>query len=99
MYSYLKGELSEKYPTTIVVDCNGVGYDLFIPLSTYDKMPEIGKEVKILVHYSFNESDGVRLFGFYSTEEKSLFKQRIDQIGNIVPPYGISDSRPVFPLH
>jgi hypothetical protein len=39
--------------------------------------------------------------GYYElrAKEKSLFKQRIDQIGNIVPPYGISDSRPVFPLH
>lgn len=78
MYSYMKGILSEKYPTTIVVDCNGIGYDLFIPLSTYDKLPEIKKEVKILVHYSFNESDGVRLFGFYSDEEKLLFRQLIN---------------------
>ncbi len=89
MYSYLKGELSEKYPTTIVVDCNGVGYDLFIPLSTYDKLPEIGKEVKILVHYSFNESDGVRLFGFYSDEEKSLFRQLIN-ISKVGPKLALS---------
>ena len=89
MYSYLKGLLSEKYPTTIVVDCNGVGYDLFIPLSTYDKLPEIGKEVKILVHYSFNESDGVRLFGFYSDEEKSLFRQLIN-ISKVGPKLALS---------
>lgn len=89
MYSYLKGELSEKYPTTIVVDCNGVGYDLFIPLSTYDKLPEIGKEVKVLVHYSFNESDGVRLFGFYSDEEKSLFRQLIN-ISKVGPKLALS---------
>jgi len=89
MYSYLKGELSEKYPTTIVVDCNGVGYDLFIPLSTYDKLPEIGKEVKILVHYSFNESDGVRLFGFYSDEEKSLYRQLIN-ISKVGPKLALS---------
>ena len=89
MYSYLKGELSEKYPTTIVVDCNGVGYDLFIPLSTYDKLPETGKKVKVLVHYSFNESDGVRLFGFYSAEEKSLFKQLIN-ISKVGPKLALS---------
>ena len=89
MYSYLKGELSEKYPTTIVVDCNGVGYDLFIPLSTYDKLPEIGKEIKILVHYSFNESDGVRLFGFYADEEKSLFRQLIN-ISKVGPKLALS---------
>ena len=89
MYSYLKGVLSEKYPTIIVVDCNGVGYELFIPLSTYDKLPEIGKEVKILVHYSFNESDGVRLFGFYTDEEKSLFRQLIN-ISKVGPKLALS---------
>ena len=89
MYSYLKGVLSEKYPTTIVVDCNGVGYDLFIPLSTYDKLPETGNEVKILVHYSFNESDGVRLFGFYSDEEKLLFRQLIN-ISKVGPKLALS---------
>ncbi len=89
MYSYLKGVLSEKELTAIVVDCNGVGYELFIPLSTYDKLPEIGKEVKILIHYSFNESDGVRLFGFYSTEEKSLFRQLIN-ISKVGPKLALS---------
>ena len=89
MYSYLKGVLSEKYPTLIVVDCNGVGYELFIPLSTYDKLPETGKEVKILVHYSFNESDGVRLFGFYSDEEKLLFRQLIN-ISKVGPKLALS---------
>jgi len=89
MYSYLKGILSEKYPTIIVVDCKGVGYELFIPLSTYDKLPEIGKEVKVLVHYSFNESDGVRLFGFYSDEEKLLFRQLIN-ISKVGPKLALS---------
>ncbi len=89
MYSYLKGVLSEKYPTIIVVDCNGVGYELFIPLSTYDKLPETGKEVTILVHYSFNESDGVRLFGFYSDEEKLLFRQLIN-ISKVGPKLALS---------
>ena len=89
MYSYLKGILSEKYPTIIVIDCKGVGYELFIPMSTYDKLPEIGKEVKVLVHYSFNESDGVRLFGFYSDEEKLLFRQLIN-ISKVGPKLALS---------
>ncbi len=89
MYSYLKGVLSEKNPNTIVVDCNGVGYELFIPLSTYDKLPETVKEVKVLVHYSFNESDGVRLFGFYSDEEKLLFRQLIN-ISKVGPKLALS---------
>jgi len=89
MYSYLKGVLSDKFPTNIVVDCNGVGYDLFVPLSTYDKLPQTGSEVKILVHYSFNESDGVRLFGFYTEEEKQLFRQLIN-ISKVGPKLALS---------
>lgn len=89
MYSYLKGVLSEKTPTNIVVECNGVGYDLFVPLSTYDKLPQIGNDVKILVHYSFNESDGVRLFGFYSEEERQLFRQLIN-ISKVGPKLALS---------
>lgn len=89
MYYYLKGLLSEKYPTTIVVDCTGVGYELFVPLSTYDKLPEVGKEVTILVHYTFNESDGVRLFGFFTEEEKKLFRQLIN-ISKVGPKLALS---------
>jgi len=89
MYSYLQGILSEKYPTIIVVDCNGVGYELFVPLSTYDKLPELGEELKLLVHYSFNESDGVRLFGFYSEDEKKLFRQLIN-ISKVGPKLALS---------
>ncbi len=89
MYSYLKGILSDKLPTTIVVDCNGVGYELFVPLSTYEKLPEAGKGITILVHYSFNESDGVRLFGFYSDEEKLLFRQLIN-ISKVGPKLALS---------
>lgn len=89
MYSYLKGVLSDKFPTNIVVECNGVGYDLFVPLSTYDKLPQTGQEVKILVHYSFNESDGVRLFGFYTEEEKQLFRQLIN-ISKVGPKLALS---------
>ncbi|MDP8268643.1 MAG: Holliday junction branch migration protein RuvA [Candidatus Tenebribacter davisii] len=89
MYSYLKGILTEKDPTIIVIDCNGIGYELLIPLSTFDKLPGIGSEVKILVHYSFNESDGVRLFGFYSNEEKALFRQLIN-ISKVGPKLALS---------
>jgi len=74
MFAYLKGLLAEKQPVSVVIDCNGVGYELSIPLSTYDRLPESGAELKLMVHYQFSESDGPRLFGFFSEDERSLFR-------------------------
>ncbi|MCF7858976.1 MAG: Holliday junction branch migration protein RuvA [Candidatus Cloacimonetes bacterium] len=89
MYSYIKGKLADKLPTQIVVESHGIGYELFIPLSTYDKLPAVDSQVNILVHYSFNESDGVRLFGFFSEEEKSLFRLLIN-ISKVGPKLALS---------
>lgn len=89
MISYLKGILSGKEPVIAIIDCQGVGYEVNIPLSTFDKLPKIGNEVKLLVHYSFNEVDGVRLFGFVTSEEKELFR-RLIAISKIGPKLALS---------
>lgn len=89
MYSYLKGILAKKFPFLAVVDCNGVGYEINIPLSTFDKLPEIGKKVEIQIHFTMNESEGIRLFGFWSLEEKEMFRQLLS-ISKIGPKTAIS---------
>jgi len=78
MIAFLNGKLILKNPENAVVDCNGVGYEIKIPLSTYDKLPEIGENLSIFIYYSFNENDGARLYGFFAKEEKQLFKQLIN---------------------
>jgi len=67
----------------------GVGYEVNIPLSTYDKLPELEKQVKVHIHYSFSEMDGVRLFGFLTLEEKNLFRNLIS-ISKIGPKLGLA---------
>lgn len=89
MIAFLDGVISHKEPVFAVLDCAGVGYEVNIPLSTYDKLPEIGKKVKLHIHYSFNEMDGVRLFGFISKEEKDLFRNLI-AISKIGPKLGLA---------
>jgi Holliday junction DNA helicase RuvA len=89
MISYLKGALTAKNPSTAIIECGGVGYEVQIPLSTYDKLPQMEKIVKLQVHYSFNETDGVRLFGFFSSAEKELFKKLIS-ISKIGPKTALS---------
>lgn len=73
MYSYFAGILAEKSPTSVTVDVNGIGFQLMIPLSTYQKLPEVGGKVKLLTHHVVRE-DAQLLFGFFTEDERSLFK-------------------------
>ena len=50
MIAFLRGRLAESLPNQATVDVNGVGYHVLIPLSTYDKLPQQGAEVKLLTH-------------------------------------------------
>ena len=89
MIEYLKGILAEKKPAVAIIDCAGVGYQVHIPLSTYDNLPQSGSTVKVHIYYSFNETDGVRLFGFSSTDDKQLFKYLIS-VSKIGPKTALS---------
>jgi Holliday junction DNA helicase RuvA len=80
MISYLRGKLTEKSPTEITVDVNGVAYAVRVPLSTYEALGEIGSEVKILTYLHFRE-DAMQLFGFATSAERDLFKSLISISG------------------
>ncbi|MCJ7508186.1 MAG: Holliday junction branch migration protein RuvA [candidate division Zixibacteria bacterium] len=73
MISYLEGRLIEKNPTLAVVDINGVGYGVNIPLSTYERLNNIGERVKLLT-YQYVREDTLQLYGFLTPEEKETFK-------------------------
>lgn len=72
MIAWLEGTLREKAPTRIVLDVQGVGYELLVPLSTFETLPDLGKTVSLLVHTAVRE-DAIQLFGFASSLEKELF--------------------------
>jgi Holliday junction DNA helicase RuvA len=80
MIAYLRGTLLEKHPNEAVVEVNGVGYDVHIPVSTYTALPDTGAEVRLRVHTHVRE-DALTLFGFVSAEEKSLFEKLISVSG------------------
>jgi Holliday junction DNA helicase RuvA len=80
MISFLRGILLEKHPNLVIVDVNGVGYELNIPVSTYSVLPETGREVKLRVHTHVRE-DALTLFGFNTTDEKALFEKLISVSG------------------
>ncbi len=87
MFNYLKGKLAEISPIVAVVDCSGVGYEIEIPMSTYDKIKDL-QEVMLKIHYHHTD-DGPRLFGFFTDNEKELFRLLIS-INRVGPKIGLS---------
>ena len=73
MIAYLHGILQTKNTEQIIIDVNGIGYQVCVPLSTFYKLPEAGEKVKLLIHTSIRE-ESWQLFGFWSAEEKGLFE-------------------------
>jgi len=84
----LRGVLAEKEPTRVVVDCQGIGFGLKVPLSTSRRLAEVGAEVALRVHTHFTR-DGVELFGFIEKEEISAF-QRLTSVKGIGPKAGLN---------
>lgn len=72
MISFLEGILAEKHPTRVVLDVHGVGYEVFIPLSSYDRLPLLNQSCRILTHQYVREDD-LRLFGFVTEAERKMF--------------------------
>jgi len=82
MIGRLKGILIHKQPPWLVIDVNGVGYELEAPMSTFYDLPEVGREVSLFTHYAQKE-DSVSLYGFLSESERRLFRdvQKVSGIG------------------
>ena len=76
MIAHLKGKLTYKSPVEIAIDVNGVGYQIFVPLSTFYALPELGNEVFLDIHTHMRE-ESLKLFGFYTTDEKRIFEKLI----------------------
>ncbi len=72
MIAYIRGTLVEKEPSRVIIEAAGVGYEILIPLSTFDKLPQKGEEAKLLVSHCVREDDEL-LFGFSSDREKDMF--------------------------
>ena len=72
MFAYISGKLFQKEPTSVIIDVNGIGYQINIPLSTYSALPATGQNAKLLTYYHVRE-DIQALYGFATSEEKELF--------------------------
>lgn len=73
MIAFVRGLLEDKKPTEAIIDVNGVGYRLFIPTSTYERLPEKGREARLFTHHYVRE-DAEHLFGFSTAAERTAFE-------------------------
>ena len=76
MIGKLTGILHEKNPPEVIIDCNGVGYEVFVPMSTYYNLPASGEKISLLTHFIVRE-DAQLLYGFASSSERDAFRQLI----------------------
>jgi Holliday junction DNA helicase RuvA len=76
MIGRLSGILLEKNPPQLLLDCNGVGYEVDVPMSTFYNLPSVGEKIVLLTHLAVRE-DAHLLYGFGTAEERNVFKQLI----------------------
>jgi len=86
--AHLRGKLAQKDPARVVVDVNGVGYEVFIPLTTFTALPAAGAEVSFDVHTHVRE-DVIALYGFSTRRERSIF-EKLMTISGIGPKLAVT---------
>src|SRR3954451_12307493 len=89
MITFLNGTLATALPTQATVNVGGVGYEVFIPLSSYDKLPAPGQPVQILTHLHVRE-DAQILYGFMTAAERDLFRLLVNNVSGIGPKLALA---------
>ena len=88
MISHLRGRLLEKHPNRVILDVNGVGYDVHVPLSTFYEMSEPGAEIALRIHTHVRE-DALLLYGFATVLELQIF-ERLLSVSGIGPKLALA---------
>ena len=88
MIAYLSGTVLLKQPNTVVIDVNGVGYEVTIPVSTFYDLGEVGEPVALRVH-TYVREDAIQLFGFQTGREKELFL-KLTSVSGVGPKLAIT---------
>lgn len=89
MITFLRGKLIEALPTQAIMEVQGVGYEVLIPLSSFDKLPAPGGEVQLLTHLAIREDAHV-LYGFVTAAERDLFRLLINTVSGIGPKIALN---------
>jgi holliday junction DNA helicase RuvA len=89
MITFLRGKLVDALPTQVTIEVHGIGYDVLIPLSSFDKLPKPGEEVSLLTHLAIREDAHV-LYGFMTTSEREMFRLLINNVSGIGPKLALN---------
>jgi Holliday junction DNA helicase RuvA len=89
MITFLHGKLVDAVPTQVTIDVHGIGYEVLIPLSSFDKLPPRGQEVSILTHLAVREDAHV-LYGFMTTAEREMFRLLVNNVSGIGPKLALN---------
>lgn len=84
MITFVEGTLEEVLPNMIVINAGGIGYQILIPLSSYNKLPAPGSRLRMLTHHHVRE-DAQTLYGFSSTGERDLFRLLMAHVSGVGP--------------
>ena len=88
MIAFIRGILVEKEPTRVVIEAGGIGYEILVPLSTYEKLPRTGSEAKLLTYHCVREDDEI-LFGFWADDEKAMFA-KLTSVSGVGPKIALA---------
>jgi Holliday junction DNA helicase RuvA len=97
MISFLRGTVIEVLPMRLIIEAGGIGYDVHIPLSTYDRLPQPGAEAKILTHLVVRE-DAHILYGFATPEERDLFLLLVNNVSGVGPKLALAILNGITPV-
>ncbi len=89
MIGFLEGQLVEALPTQVVVNVQGVGYEVLIPLSSFERLPAVGQPVRLLTHLVVRE-DAHQLYGFWTVAERALFRLLTRAISGVGPKIALN---------
>lgn len=84
MIATLEGILAEATPNSVIIEISGVGYEVNVPLTTAERLPDLGKKAKLFIRAIYRE-DTQALYGFSSREDKDLFNVIIDKVSGVGP--------------
>ena len=89
MISHLKGIILESRPLQVVLEVNGVGYEVHIPVTTAEKIPPTGQECSLYTHAVYRE-DSATLYGFATRDDRDFFRLLIEKVSGVGPRIAIS---------
>ena len=89
MIAFIQGQLVECQLTLAILEINGIGYEVHVPLTTVERLPSLGETVKLFTHATYRE-DSQTLYGFVDRESRDFFRMIVDKVSGIGPKIALN---------